>query len=150
MKLRLHGTPAECAAATEQLRRTPGLHVQDQSRPYPDRSGELVRVYLTVHLNQPRPGRWERLMTGPDPLGPSRRCPRAGRCEACATTRRLEVATYPTPVGVFCATVCNLCAEARNAPPVRSWLEAFERIGAHCERLGIDLDQMGALLHREQ
>jgi hypothetical protein len=55
MKLRLHGTPAECAAATEQLRRTPGLHVQDQSRPYPDRGGELVRVYLTVHRN-PAPG----------------------------------------------------------------------------------------------
>ena len=46
-------------------------------------------------------------MTGPDPLGPSRRCPRAGRCEACGTTRQLEVATYQTPVGVFCATVCD-------------------------------------------
>jgi hypothetical protein len=32
MKLRLHGTPAECAAATQRLRRTPGLHIQDQSR----------------------------------------------------------------------------------------------------------------------
>jgi hypothetical protein len=51
MKLRLHGTPAECAAATQRLRRSPGLHVQDESRPYPDRGGELVRVYLTVHLN---------------------------------------------------------------------------------------------------
>jgi hypothetical protein len=55
MKLRLHDTPAECAAATEQLRRTPGLHIQDQSRPYPDRGGELVRVYLTVPP-QPSPG----------------------------------------------------------------------------------------------
>ena len=51
MKLRLHGTPAECAAATERLRHTSGLHVQDESRPYPDRGGELVRVYLTVHLD---------------------------------------------------------------------------------------------------
>ena len=56
MKLRLHGTPAECAAATERLRRTPGLHVQDESRPHPDCGGELVRVYLTVHLN-PAPAR---------------------------------------------------------------------------------------------
>jgi hypothetical protein len=61
MKLRLHGTSAECAAATERLRRTPGLHLQDESRPYPDRAGELVRVYLTVHLastsgGQPDPG----------------------------------------------------------------------------------------------
>jgi hypothetical protein len=51
MKLRLHGTPAECAAATERLRRTPGLHVQDESRPSPDCGGELARVYLTVDLN---------------------------------------------------------------------------------------------------
>jgi hypothetical protein len=51
MKLRLHGTPTECAAATARLRRTPGLHIEDESRPYPDRSGELVRVYLTVHLD---------------------------------------------------------------------------------------------------
>jgi hypothetical protein len=50
MKLRLHGTPAECAAAADRLRRTPGLHVQDESRPYRDRAGELVRVYLTVDL----------------------------------------------------------------------------------------------------
>ena len=54
MKLRLHSTPAGCAA-TQRLRRTPGLHTQDQSRPYPDRGGELVRVYLTIHLN-PDPG----------------------------------------------------------------------------------------------
>jgi hypothetical protein len=51
MKLRLHGTPAECAAAADRLRRTPGLHIQDESRPYWDRAGELVRVYLTVHLD---------------------------------------------------------------------------------------------------
>jgi hypothetical protein len=51
MKLRLHGTPADCSAVAERLRRTPGLHVQDESRPYPDRTGELVRVYLTVHLD---------------------------------------------------------------------------------------------------
>jgi hypothetical protein len=51
MKLRLHGTPAECAAATQRLRRTPDFQIQDQSRPYPDRGGELVRVYLTVDLD---------------------------------------------------------------------------------------------------
>jgi hypothetical protein len=51
MKLRLHGTPSECAAAAERLRGTPGLHVRDESRPYPDRSGELVRVYLAVDLD---------------------------------------------------------------------------------------------------
>jgi hypothetical protein len=150
MKLRLHGTPAECAAATERLRRTSGLHVQDQRRPYRIAAASWSASPSPSTSTPPWPGGGERLMTGPDPLGPSRRCPRAGRCEACGTTRRLEVATYQTPVGVFCATVCDLCVEGRNAPPVRSWLEAFERVGAHCEHLGIDLDQMGALLHREQ
>ena len=51
MKLRLHGTSAECATATQRLRRTPGLPLQGQSRPYPHRRGELVRLYLTVHLD---------------------------------------------------------------------------------------------------
>jgi hypothetical protein len=89
-------------------------------------------------------------MNRPDPLGPSRRCPRADCCEACGTTRALDVATYQTQVGVFCAIVCDMCVDARNAPPVHSWLEAFERVGAHCEHLGIDLDQMAAALHRER
>ena len=51
MRLRLHGTPAECATAATLLRRTPGLHIEDESRPYPDRTGSLVRVYLTAHLD---------------------------------------------------------------------------------------------------
>jgi hypothetical protein len=89
-------------------------------------------------------------MTGLDPLGPSPRCRRASRCEACGATRALEVATYQTPVGVFCATVCTPCVDARKAPPVRSWLEAFERVGAHCKHLGIDLDQMADLLEAER
>jgi hypothetical protein len=55
MKLRLHGTPTECAA-TERLRRTDGLHVQDESRPYPDRGGELVHVYLAIDLDPEREG----------------------------------------------------------------------------------------------
>jgi hypothetical protein len=51
MKLRLHGTQPECQAAAGLLRQTPGLHVCDQSPPYPDRTGELVRVYRTVTLD---------------------------------------------------------------------------------------------------
>jgi hypothetical protein len=85
-----------------------------------------------------------------DPLGPSRRCPHAGRCEACGATRQLEVATYQTPVGVFCATVCGPCVDAGKPPPVRSWGGAVERVGAHCQHLGIDVDQMAALLDRER
>jgi hypothetical protein len=85
-----------------------------------------------------------------NPLGPSRRCPRAGRCEACGAARHLEVATYQTPVGVFCATVCACCLAAGNSPAVRSWPGAVERVGAHCQHLGIDVDQMAALLDRER
>jgi hypothetical protein len=87
---------------------------------------------------------------GSDPLGPSRRCPRAGRCQACGAARRLDVATYQTPVGVLCATVCRSCVAAGAAPPIRSWGQACERVGEHCRHLGIDLDQMAALLQGEQ
>jgi hypothetical protein len=86
-------------------------------------------------------------MAGGDPLGPSAACPLADRCQACGTTRALEVATYQTPVGVFCATVCRRCLHTDNPPPVRSWGQACERVGAHCQHLGIDLDQMADLLH---
>jgi hypothetical protein len=89
-------------------------------------------------------------MTGPDLLGPCRRCRRAGRCEACGTTRLLDLATYRTPVGVFCATVCWRCLRTDNPPPVRSWGQACERVGAHCQHLGIDLDQIADLLQAEQ
>lgn len=84
-----------------------------------------------------------------DPLGPSPNCPLGRRCEACGAGRDLEVATYQTPVGVFCATVCCRCVAAGNAPPVRSWGQACERVGEHCQHLGIDLDQMADLLQAE-
>jgi hypothetical protein len=51
MKLRLHGTLTECAAGAERLRRTPGRHVQDESRPYPHCNGELIHLYLTLTVD---------------------------------------------------------------------------------------------------
>jgi hypothetical protein len=89
-------------------------------------------------------------MTKPDPLGPSPRCPRTGRCEACGTPRGLEVATYQTVVGVFCATVCWRCLRVGNPPQVRSCGQACERVADHCQHLGLDLDQMADLLEGER
>jgi hypothetical protein len=40
--------------------------------------------------------------------------------------------------------------DAGKAPPVRSWGQAIWRVGAHCQHLGIDVDQMAALLHPER
>ena len=56
MRPGLYGTPAECAVAAAGLRRIPGLHIVDQSRLYPDRSGVLVRVDLTACLDPTRGG----------------------------------------------------------------------------------------------
>jgi hypothetical protein len=84
-----------------------------------------------------------------DPLGPTARCPLGDACEACAGTSELEVATYDTPVGVFCATVCGLCADQATAPPLHGWAKACDRVGGHCEHLGVDLDRMAALRHAQ-
>ena len=88
------------------------------------------------------------MTAAPDPLGPTVGCWLGSRCEACGG-QRLELATYQTPVGVFCATVCWPCMAVGNPPPIRSWGQACERVGEHCQHLGIDLDQMAALLHAE-
>ncbi|WP_409073518.1 hypothetical protein [Micromonospora chalcea] len=45
MRIRLHGTPAETAAALAAIARV--LHIQQVSRPYPDRRSPLFqRIYL--------------------------------------------------------------------------------------------------------
>jgi hypothetical protein len=85
-----------------------------------------------------------------DWLGPVARCPLAAGCEVCGGGREPEVATYQTPVGVLCATVCRACVAAGNPPPIRSWGQACVRVGEHCQHLGIDLDQMAALLQAER
>jgi hypothetical protein len=85
-----------------------------------------------------------------DRLGPVAACPLGGRCEVCGSGRDLDVATYHTPVGVFCATVCDPCATLAKAPPVRGWATAVERVATHCGHLGIDVDQMAAILHAER
>jgi hypothetical protein len=36
------------------------------------------------------------------------------------------------------------------APAVRSWGQACDRVGDHCQHLGLDLDQMADLLEAER
>jgi hypothetical protein len=70
MKVRLHGTPAEVAAATCRLVEV--LDVVAVSDPYPDRGPSvLVRVYLEVRLDPASPP------TPADPGRPARRSRRA-------------------------------------------------------------------------
>jgi hypothetical protein len=58
VRLRLHGTPAEVAAALPLLRAA--FCVLDESRPYPDRPpSRLVRVYLDLRLPTPAPAAGE-------------------------------------------------------------------------------------------
>jgi hypothetical protein len=60
MKIRLHGTPAECEAATTATRAA--IDVLAVSNPYPDcGTSRLVRVYLDVRLPT----------DPPDPTSPS-------------------------------------------------------------------------------
>jgi hypothetical protein len=50
VKLRLHGTPAECEAATRRLAEV--FDAVSVSPPYPDRGRSvLVRVYLELRLD---------------------------------------------------------------------------------------------------
>jgi len=54
MKIRLWGTPEECAAAAGRLMHCPGLVVLSVSEPYADHGASvLVRVFLEARLDPP-------------------------------------------------------------------------------------------------
>ena len=71
MKLRLHGTPAECAAATNGCAAPPAS--TSKTRAAPTRTAAASWSASTSPSTSPpapaRPGGGERLMTGPDLLG---------------------------------------------------------------------------------
>lgn len=77
-------------------------------------------------------------------------CPLLDHCATCGSTDELAVATIETPVGVYCTTLCGDCGEdARvNRPP--GWAAAMDLVARHCEHLGVDLDEMAALLETER
>ncbi len=93
-------------------------------------------------------------MSAPLPRGvdldSTERCDQDDQCEGCSNSVTLEVVTLETAVGVLCATLCRNCVDAAELGTVpvrfRSFVAASERVCAHCGHLGIDLDQMAALM----
>lgn len=77
-------------------------------------------------------------------------CPKAAACASCGATEDLEVATVGTPVGVLCATVCASCSDGGRAPRPAGWGAAIDAVFAHCIHLGIDADEMSALVADEE
>lgn len=75
------------------------------------------------------------------------RCPHETCCHICGCTSNLRVVTYTTRLGVYCASVCADCIGAVHAMPV---FTNASRVGAHCEHLGIYLDQMADALFGDQ
>ncbi|MQA12841.1 MAG: hypothetical protein GEV09_01365 [Pseudonocardiaceae bacterium] len=67
-------------------------------------------------------------------------CPLDERCENCGTRDELDVATAATPVGIYCLTLCDACADA--VPEPGGWSRAVGRVLEHCGHLGIDSDEM--------
>lgn len=73
------------------------------------------------------------------------RCPLAKRCAGCGSETGLAVATIEVPVGIYCQTLCWLCAED-SLPSLGGWAATVDAVCAHCVHLGIDVDQMGAAM----
>ena len=77
-------------------------------------------------------------------------CPIAAECANCHRSRNLEVVIGTLPVGVLCMTVCGDCCDDDTMPRIRSWTEAIDLVCAHCVHLGIDVDEMAALIEAER
>lgn len=78
-------------------------------------------------------------------LDDTTRCPIALCCDICASGIDLDIVTFGSQLGVHCATICAACIEqahALNLAPIT----IARRVGAHCEHLGIHLDQMADAL----
>lgn len=75
-------------------------------------------------------------------------CPLGARCESCGSTAHRSVCTATTPVGVICLTLCDRCAGSSLMPRL-SAPGAARFVLDHCGHLGIDADQMEALMKKE-
>lgn len=76
------------------------------------------------------------------------RCPLGDVCHHCGKTATLRLATYATPLGVFCATVCASCLIGNRIPALASTI-VVHRVADHCDHLAITFDEMAAVLQSE-
>jgi hypothetical protein len=78
-------------------------------------------------------------------------CPLNESCIYCGTIQELVVATLESPVGVFCITMCDECGESGvcNRLPGLPVADAVRASLEHCAHLGIDGDEMAALMEAE-
>src|SRR5689334_7539277 len=69
-------------------------------------------------------------------------CPLGHRCESCGVeSSDLAVTTASTPLGVLCVSLCPTCLASGIAPPIAIGT-AVRLVAAHCEHLGITVDDM--------
>lgn len=75
------------------------------------------------------------------------RCPLGLRCESCgAESGDVTVATADLGrLGVACFSLCARCRRS-TVPPRIAVGTAMRLVGQHCVHLGIDVDQMAAVL----
>lgn len=79
------------------------------------------------------------------------RCPTDSACAGCGVPAGegvgggLVVVTAGTGVGVVCLSLCPACCEAGRVPRMAVVTAALAAV-EHCEHLGIDLDQMAAVM----
>jgi hypothetical protein len=77
-------------------------------------------------------------------LDDTTKCPERDNCESCGSEDDLAPVTLNSPVGVFCAVVCDPCIEQTLFPRL-SWVQAAERVYQHCEHLDLTIDQAAEL-----
>lgn len=76
-------------------------------------------------------------------LDDTTRCPLDDHCAICGTTASVDItATFDTSLGVLCATLCEHCVETQQPMPSMALVNAARRVAAHCEHLGITLEEM--------
>ncbi|RZQ62250.1 hypothetical protein [Amycolatopsis suaedae] len=117
--------------------------------------GEINRLRLIEDLPQ-----WERDLLrlapktteeNPMDLDNTTNCPLGAQCQLCHSVDNLGVATFTTPLGVLCCTVCADCVNSdiriSVALPV---IVAMTYVAEHCEHLGIGIDDMASALAEEE